>query len=254
MTDTKGLEQSIRIIGKGIGKRSNVIFTITAIGGVIALVYFTDKAALQARDDILEYEGKIWALLEAEKRSLTIKEKFKACWKRYILVAVSGVLTIGSIILLNKVYLDREASILGLYTITNAAYQEYQNKVREKLGEKKESEVREEINQDHIQKGNSQIIVAGGESLFYDNLSGRYFTSNIETIRSVVNEFNRDLLTEMYKTLNEFYAELRLEPVDVGSMGWHIDTGLLDIQYSSKLTPDGKACIVLTYRNGPRPL
>ncbi|WP_254556795.1 DUF6353 family protein, partial [Salmonella enterica] len=79
----------------------------------------------------------------------------------------------------------------------------------ETLGEKKEKQIREEIDKDRIKKnpvGKSEVIITGnGKTLCYDHTSGRYFESDMETIKRAVNTINKQMLDEMYVSLNDFY-------------------------------------------------
>lgn len=190
---------------------------------------------------------------------LTKKEIISLTWKCYIPTVLMGAATIGCIIGANSIHLRRNAALVSLYSIAESTLKEYQAKVIETLGEKKEQLIKEEILQDRVTnnppKENQIIITGNGNTLCYDSLSGRYFKSDIEKIRRIQNDFNRSLISEMYKTLNEFYDELGLEETELGrNMGWTTEFGLLDISFSAKLTPDNLPCIVLDYRIGPRKL
>ena len=84
--------------------------------------------------------------------------------------------------------------------------------------------------------------------MFYDDLSGRYFNSDIEFIRKIVNKLNKRMLDEMFISLNEFYTEIGLENIRLGEqIGWKIDKGLIDIDFSAILNEDEKPCIALNY-------
>jgi hypothetical protein len=58
---------------------------------------------------------------------------------------------------------------------------------------------------------------------------------------------------EMYISLNEFYCEIGLSPVKMGDdLGWNIDTGYIDIEFSSQLAEDETPCLVINYKVAPR--
>ena len=71
---------------------------------------------------------------------------------------------------------------------------------------------------------NSQVIVTEkGNTLCRDSISGRYFKSDIDKIKKVVNELNRQLIHQNYISLNEFYYELGLDSTKNGSyLGWNM--------------------------------
>lgn len=194
-----------------------------------------------------------------EVKPLSNVEIVKTSWKNFIPVAISGVITTVCIVGSNKINLKRNAALATAFAITETALREYQSKVVEILGEKKEEKIRDGISQDRLNKnpvGETNVFVTGrGESLFFDSLSGRYFMSNMEDIRKVENTFNYDLLTDRYKTLNEFYTELGLEETEMGrNIGWDTDMGMLELHFAAKISTDGRPCIVLEYKKLPKKL
>ena len=100
---------------------------------------------------------------------------------------------------------------------------------------------------------NEVIFTGKGSVMCYDSLSGRYFKSDIEQIRRVVNELNRNLLSDMFLTVNELYYAIGLSGTKLGDMmGWDIDKGMLEIDFSAQLTEEGEPCLVLNYSTEPR--
>ena len=182
---------------------------------------------------------------------MTNIDKIKVAWKCYIPAAAVGATTIGCIIGLNDAHTRKNAALAGLYSIAQTTFSQYQEKVVEILGENKERKIRDEIDKDKILNNpvGADLIFSGtGEVLCYDSITGRYFNSEIEKIRKIINELNRRLMTEMFISLNEFYYELGLEPTKLGNdLGFNIDDGLLEIKFSSQLTKEERPCLVLNY-------
>lgn len=144
------------------------------------------------------------------------------------------------------------------YTLSESAAKEYQDKVIDMIGQKKEQAVRDEIAKDKVANNPpvaSEVLVTGaGKTLFYDSMNDRYFQCNIEKIRRVENTLNYRLRQEMYISLNDFYSELGLRSVRNGDdFGWNIDKGEIRFDFSAQLITDedsiyyGQPCIVLTY-------
>ena len=97
------------------------------------------------------------------------------------------------------------------------------------------------------------IITGKGETLCYDSITSRYFKCDIEKLRKVENMMNKRLLSEMYISLNEFYYEIGLNQTDIGDdLGWNIEEGLVDLEFSSQLAEDDTPCLVIGYRVSPR--
>jgi len=251
-------------------KESPTILTWLSVIGVPATVGFAIRGTAQATsvlimeeiergEKILISKGKEPEIIHSP---LTKKESFKLVWRYYIPTVISGITTVACIVGSNHINLKRNAAIATAFTLTDAALREYQSKVVELMGEKKDQKIRDEIAQDKLNNDpidESRVIITGrGDSLFYDSLSGRYFRSNIESIRKIQNDFNAELLVEMYKTLNEFYDLVGLEETEMGKdVGWNTDNGLngmLDIHFSAKIATDGVPCVVLEYKVLPKKL
>ena len=230
--------------------------------GVFGLVT-TTVMAIEATPKALE-------LLEAEKDRiykdwdgpreeivLSNKTILDLTYKCYIPTAVMGSLTVACIIGANSINLRRNAALATVYSLTEATLKEYQSKVVSTIGEVKEKAIKDEIAKDKIEKNKpkkSNVVITGkGDTLCYDSISGRYFKSDIEKIKSSVNELNRDLLYEMFVSLNDVYYALGLSNIKMGDqMGWHIDNGMILFDYSSQLTEDGVPCLVIDYLISPR--
>ena len=92
----------------------------------------------------------------------------------------------------------------------------------------------------------------GGNTICYDVISGRYFKSDRDTISRIVNDLNRKMRDEMYVSLNDFYYELGLDSTKMGDdLGWNIDKGYIEIDFSSHLDANGTPCLVIDYRVVP---
>lgn len=225
--------------GNFLIKNDTYIFTILGVAGTITTAILAVEATPKA----------IRLIEEAEcKKPL---EKIKVAWKCYIPAGISAGTTIGCIIGLNSAHTRKNAALAGLYSLAQTTFKEYQEKVVETIGENKERKVRDEVDKDKILSNPpaTDVIFSGtGDVLCYDSITGRYFNSEIEKVRRIVNELNRELMTEMFIPLNEFYIDLGLKPTKIGDdIGFNIDNGLLDVNFSSQLTEEGRPCLVLNY-------
>lgn len=201
-------------------------------------------------------------LLEEEANSkddvLTVPEKVKICWKCYIPAAVTSVASIACLVGASSVNSKRNAALAAAYNISTAALTEYKDKVIDTVGEKKERAIRDEIAKDKIEKNpvhTKEIIVTGkGKTLCYDGIFGRYFESDMDTIRRALNVINREIIHgDMYVSLNDFYDAIGIGPIPIGNeLGWNIDDGEIEIDFSAQLTEDDRPCIVLDYSVAPR--
>ena len=194
--------------------------------------------------------------LEKEDK-LPAVEAFKAVWKCYIPMGLA--FTAGGMCILgaHRIEMRRNAALVTAVQITESAFREYKHKVIETIGENKEKAVRNEIVKDKVRANpptQNQIIVTGaGKTRCYDSQTGRYFESDIETIRKKVNKLNYEMQSDHYISLNEFFWEIGLPHVDIGDrLGWNIEDGLIDVDFTSMLPEDGIPTLVLNYTISPR--
>lgn len=240
----------IKTIRSGLAKHSPAILTALGITGMIGTTVLAVKATPKALD-LIENKKE-----ELDKDKLTVVETVKATWKCYVPAAVTCVTSAACLIGASSVHTKRNAALATAYKLSESALIEYRDKVVETIGEKKEQSVRDAIAKDHVEKNpvtnNEVIITDKGYTLCYDELSGRYFYSDIEKIKKAANELNRQMLNDMYVSLNELYYELGLEGTKLGEqMGWNVDRGLIDLKFSATVSADDRPCIVLDYRVPP---
>ena len=234
-----------------IEKRSDDILMGFGIGGIVVTAFFAGKNTLAAKEKIEEEKKK-----ENVDR-LDKKKVIKTVWKCYIPTAISAAASAGCILGSRHIKSKRHAALLAAYSITEKALVEYKDAAIETVGEKKEKQIRDTVAKKAIEKNpnvNKEVIITGkGDSLCYDATFGRYFYSNYEKIRQSVNNLNSRLITEMYITLNEFNIELGLPCCDIGDeLVFHIDYGLIELNYSSQLDENGTPCLVISYKTVPK--
>lgn len=240
----------IKTIRSGLAKHSPAILTALGITGMIGTTVLAVKATPKALD-LIENKKE-----ELDKDKLTVVETVKATWKCYVPAAITCATSAACLIGASSVHTKRNAALATAYKLSESALIEYRDKVVETIGEKKEQSVRDAIAKDHVEKNpvtnNEVIITDKGYTLCYDELSGRYFYSDIEKIKKAANELNRQMLNDMYVSVNELYYELGLEGTKLGEqMGWNVDRGLIDLKFSATVSADDRPCIVLDYRVPP---
>lgn len=240
----------IKNVQTSMKKNSPQILTGIGIAGMITTTIMAVRATPKAMFLIEEAE------MEKGDEPLTPVEAIKAGWTCYIPSMIVGGVSIACLIGASSVNLRRNAALATAYTLSESALKEYQEKVIEEIGEKKEEAVRDRIAKDHIEKNpvtkNEVILTEKGEALCYDMISGRYFKTDIDKLRKAENDLNRQMRDDIYVSLNEFYYAIGLDPIKIGDkIGWNIDRGYIDLNFSSQLTEDGRPCLVLDYHVGP---
>lgn len=255
-------------IRMSISKHSPEILTGIGIAGMVTTTIMAVRATPKAIKLIEEEKDRQNSelLKEAEENGydtynhiekLKPLDVIKTTWTCYIPAAITGGLSIICLIGASSVNARRNAALATAYSLTESALKEYQEKVIETIGEKKEQTVRDAIAKDRIDKNpvssREVIITEKGNTLCYDSISGRYFKSDIDKLKKAENELNRRMRDEMYISLNEFYYEIGLNPIGIGNdLGWNIDHGYIELKFSSQLTDDGNPCLVIDYQVVPR--
>lgn len=234
-----------------IARNSPAILTGLGVAGLLSTTILAVKATPKALRIIDECYD------QTEDGTLSNKQIVQLTWKCYIPTAVMGTLTMACIVSANTVSSKRNAALAGLYTLTEKTLTEYQGKVKEVVSKANHEKITDGLAKDAIVKNpvakNEVIITGKGEMLCYDKLSGRYFNNDIENIRQVMNTLSRDLMSDMFLTLNDVYYELGLSSTTLGDvMCWHIDDGLIEPDFSSQLTDEGVPCLVMDFNIQPK--
>ena len=249
--DKSNITNIIKGIKASISRHSPEILTGIGIAGMVTTTILAVKATPKAIK-----------LIEAEKRAkhvdaLSPVDTIKTVWKCYIPATMTGVSSIACLIGSNAINAKRNAALTTVYTLSEMARNEYKEKVIETIGEKKERTIKEKVDAERIKKDpvskKEVIITEKGTTLCYDHVFGRYFKSDIDIINRAMNKINREIVINMYASLNDFYAELGLSPVEMGyDLGWNIDDGTIEIEPSSQLADDGTPCLVIDYSVSPK--
>ena len=245
-----------------------ILVTIGCITEVLAVV--TGAEAGKKASDILAEErkkryeediedaDKELGLIEPDDIPISFADKVKLtwmCWVPPIMVSAAG---ITAIILAHRSHLDRHFAMVAAYEGLRTTYSEYRHQVVERIGDKKEAEIRGEVAQKMVDRqpptDKEVLMVTDGEVLCLDSTSGRYFKCSIEKIRRIENELNKRLMTEMWIPLNDLYYELGLQSTTTGrELGWNINRdGFIHFDYDSALDPNNNPCLVLGLLVEPR--
>lgn len=236
-----------------VSKHSPEILTGLGIAGMVTTTVLAVKATPKALKEIEDYEDTI--LCDHEK--IKPMDAVKITWKHYIPAAITGTVSIACLVGASSVNVRRNAALATAYKLSETALTEYKSKVVETIGEKKEKTIKDAIAKDYVEKKpvkQNEIVITGkGDTLCCDKLFGRYFKSDMDKLKKIENELNRRMRNENYISLNEFYYEVGLDGVDAGDLlGWNIDRGYIDLDFSSQLATDGTPCLVVSFGNQPR--
>lgn len=255
-----GLVQQVHKARFLLENHSTTILTGVGVGGTIVTSVLTGRASFKAAK-IIEDEQNVmfhaWREGESEEPPVDLSKptKVKLVWKLYLPPVASGVLTITSIVVANKISSKKIAALAVAGGISERALQEYKDKVVEKLGERQDQKLRDEIAQDRVNAhpvGSREIVLAGtGEVLCYDMITGRYFQSTVEEIKRAENKINHEMLNHMGASLAEFHDELGLPATPyTDSVGWS-GTDLIKVVFSTVMSPDSRPCVAIDFSRPP---
>lgn len=236
---------------------SPLILTGVAVAGVVTTTVLAVKATFQAAEVIQEEHAVLLEEVGSSERMAPMTSRYKAelVWKLYIPAVATGVSTIACVVGANTISTRRNAALVSVYSLTETAFKEYRAKVAETIGDTKAQKIRDEVAKDRIDKNpvsNSEVIITGGgEQLCYESMSGRYFKSDMETIRRAMNDINARVINDMSASQNEFNDLIGLASTTYGEeVGWNLDH-MLDIIFTAHLADDGRPCISLDYSVQP---
>lgn len=209
---------------------------VSIIGGGILAIKQTPKAL---------------KILENKKEDTNL-EKAKSLAPLYVAPVVLTGMGISSIVCSRNMTNKKIAAMATAYTVSETALRTYREKVKELVEPEKYEEIKKEVANETLRKNpieNKEVYMTSKpDSLIYDEASGRYFRGNIDDIKQVVNMLNKRMMNDMSVQLNEFYAEIGLDPIKLGvDMGWSIDHELIEVSFDGGIADNNEPCIVLRY-------
>lgn len=228
---------------------SSEILVATGIVGMLTTTVIAVRATPKALRLIEEAK-------EEKGEELTKLETVKAAAKVYIAPTITAVTSTACIIGASKINRRRNAALATAYAISEAALNEYKEKVITAIGEKKEQEIQDAIAKDDIDRApvhtKEVFITDKGNTLCYDVMSGRYFRSSMEALKSAICDLNFQMMDDVWVSLNDFYDTIGLKNTQNGDLlGWSVTDGKIQPQFSSQLSERGEPCLVLKYNIAP---
>lgn len=244
------LSKVLKTVQNAAKKHTPEILTGIGIAGLIGAGVMAVRATPKA---LMLMEEKKY---EEDVEKLTKLEVVKTTWTCYVPSVVVGGMSVCCLIGASSVNLRRNAALATAYSLSESALKEYQEKVVEAIGEKKEQDVRDAVIKDKIDKlpvtNREVFLTEKGNTLCLDLMSKRYFRTDIDMLKKAVNELNRRMRDEMFISLNDFYYEIGLEGTKLGDeLGWNIDRGYIDLDFSCQLANDETPCLVIDYQVAP---
>lgn len=246
---------------KAAADNAPTILTAIGVTGTVTTAVLASKASFKAAEVIreankerqsLDYESKGWDDLKNPK-PLDTQESIKLVWPLYVPAVGTCALTVAAIVGANHLSTTRAAALASAYSVSQEAFKTYKEKVTEKIGEKKEQAVRDEIAQEQVRKNPppAEVVIGTGNHLCYDSHSGRYFMSTLEGLKKGENDTNYEILHSGYASLTDYWDNIGLPKTsESDEVGWSSDTKL-EVEYGTALSEDSRPCITVTFRTFP---
>lgn len=241
-------------VKESINQNAPLITTTLCIVGSIGAVATAYKVSPKAHQ-LLKY---------VENTSAEDDSKAKIFWRKTKAVApvvwpillMEGV-SIGCAISSYEISAERISALAAAYALSEKRLNDYSQEVVKQIGKTKESKIRDAVAAEEVKRNplgaKNEVVILPGSTLCYDGMSGRYFMSDIETIRGVINVLNDRLRNEMYVSLNDFYYELGLTEINVGDLlGWNVNSGEIDLDFRSTIAENKQPCVTLNYMCEPK--
>lgn len=235
------------------------------IGGLVFAGVWCGKATLDAKKAIDIYKEKNGA------EKLTFWQIVKIGGKYYIIPIVAATASAFTIIFAHKEDKKAISMLAAAYATSEATLQETINATKDIVGDKKATEIREAAAQAVVDNNpptdnNTYSNPTHGTQVYFEPVTGYYFTSDWQSIYNAVAKLVLDNHTDgdgySYITVAEYLEALQtvgFPYIDIPKMafgakfGWDSEHGMLQIRESpdATKTPDGRHCGAISFLNRP---
>ena len=251
-TISKKLKGISKRLGKSIDKHSPEILIGCGLVGFATTCVLVAHEAPIAKERLDDLHRELGESDEEITKAGIIFREVKTVLPIYAPSIISGAVSCGCILGSYHITSKRTAALATAYELANSSLVEYQRKVVEKLGEKKEAEIRHEIHEEDSQKSvapseyRNELAYTDGLTVFKD-FCGRYFRSNMDIVRKAEKTIMERLMTEMEVPLNDFYWELGIGNTEVGEyLCFNVDNGI-DVVTDPIKASDGNTITYLDF-------
>lgn len=202
-------------------RKLTIAMSVVSIAGVILTGYLSAKCGIKAKE-------KLDAKREEKGEDLTTVEKAKTAGVVMAPAIVSGLVTAGTIGAL--VYKEEKdySKLFGLYSLGEAKAMAYQKEMIKELGEEKEKEIRLKAatakSEENLLQVNGEVMAKdeNGEVLFYEPISGLYFSTTPDAVMAAEYHLNRNMVLRGYTNIRELLSFLDVkEPNNLPDVGWN---------------------------------
>jgi len=234
-------------------ENASALLTSFGIVGTVSTAVLAGKASFEAAEILTEHDRDAEVKRLSDDTLVPARGKLdtvKLVGHLYVPAVATGGVTIGAIVMAHRVNSKRIAALATAYALSEGRMDEYQEKIKDKLGINKEKTARDELAQERVNRDFEEYddeffdrTVINDKNwskvLCHDAYTGRFFYSSVEAINKAVNELNKEVLDSNYATLSDFYDSIGLDHVSISDdFGWNTNE-MCEIDWSTCTTPDG---------------
>lgn len=244
--------------GEFTSENATLLLTVGGVVGTVATAVLAGRGGYKYSEVLREKQlegiepGESYEVDELTE--VTTKDKVLLATRYFGPPAVTGVATIAMIITSHKMSSAKIAGLAAAYGLAERNLGEYKAKIAEKITGPKKTQIDDEIAQDQVTRtlGHEGLVIVDGEVLCFDRSSGRYFKSDMETIRAAVNKTNTEIHQHGYAQASDFYKKIGLPPT-----AWSDDVGFdmdnpIELTFSTVFAPGNKPCIAFEFVSLPK--
>jgi Spy/CpxP family protein refolding chaperone len=228
--------------GEFAKENASTLLTAGSVVGTVATAVLAGRAGFKAHEILLEKDTE--KMMKEMPEADNIDQQ----------IGLTKTEKLVAIIMSHRMSSAKVAALAAAYGLAERNFSEYKEKVAEKLTGPKQQQVVDDLAQDRVSRtdGYQNIVMVEGEVLCFDEPTARYFRSTMENIKSAVNATNAEILHHDHASAGFFYEELGLPGTSwTDEVGWNTDQ-LLDLKYSTVMSPDGRPCIAIDFKVLPK--
>ena len=200
----------------------SLILTVLSVLGLGTTTVLAVRSGMKTRD-----------ILNENPNAKDAKTIISLTWKSYIATLVSMVATGTCIISAHTLDAKQVAALSGIVATGATTFSKYRSKVTEVIGPEEEKKIFDAVQAETKSWRFPDIIDDAdypNDTLFLDDLSGRYFYSSVPKVFQAIHHINYELSTELIAEVNNWYKYLGIsEDSALSAHFWHYD--LLNYDY-----------------------
>lgn len=236
MSLANSIKKFMKRTGEFVSDNSTTILTYTGLALFGVSLYETGKHTQEAKDKLQELDKDIEYSCKYDHAPVPTKPQ--KLWMQTKAVApimaptiISATVGTACIISAQRANTKKVAALTTAYELSEQYRRDYAKKVKEKFGEKAESEVQDEYYREQSEKTmpegpkDTSIISTGkGDQLFYDSGTGRFFRASVSWLEKCRVDISQIIFANDYASANELADLIGLPSTTYGNLlGWNVD-------------------------------